>query len=112
MCITGASGFLGSAFASFLTTGGHAVRSVGRGPGNDVRWDPARGQLDATALEGSDAVLHLAGSTIAERWTAERRRAIRESRVQSTRRIAEACARMPQRPEVVICGSGVGMGQA
>jgi uncharacterized protein (TIGR01777 family) len=109
IAITGASGFLGGALVPFLTTGGHAVRTVGRGADSDVQWDPARGELDATALDGVDAVIHLAGASIAERWTPEQRKAIRESRLTSTRLIAETMARMSPRPEVLISGSAVGI---
>lgn len=109
IAITGASGFLGAGLVPFLTTGGHEVRTVGRGAASDVRWDPARGALDAAALAGVDAVIHLAGASVAERWTDAHRRAIRESRVQGTRTIAEACARLTPRPEVLVCASAVGI---
>ena len=109
IAVTGASGFIGGALVPFLTTGGHGVRTVGRGAGNDARWDPTRGEFDAQGIDGVDAVIHLAGSTIAERWTPERKRMIRESRVASTRLIAEACARMSPRPAVLLCGSAVGI---
>lgn len=109
IAITGASGFLGGALVPFLTTGGHTVRTIGRGPNSDVQWNPARGELDATALGGVDAVIHLAGASIAERWTPEQRKAIRESRLTSTRLIAETMARMSPRPEVLISGSAVGI---
>jgi uncharacterized protein len=109
IAITGASGFLGGALVPFLTTGGHTVRTVGRGANSDVQWDPARGSLDTAALGGVDAVIHLAGASIAERWTPEQRKAIRESRLTSTRLIAETMARMSPRPEVLISGSAVGI---
>lgn len=109
IAVTGASGFLGGALVPFLTTGGHTVLRVGRGAGNDAPWDPARGEIDARALDGVDAVIHLAGASVAERWTPEHRRAIRDSRVQSTRLIAETMAKLPQRPQVLLCGSAVGI---
>jgi uncharacterized protein len=109
IAITGASGFIGDALVPFLSTGGHTVVSVGRGAGSDVRWDPARGELDVDGLRGVDAVIHLGAATVAERWTADRKRAIRDSRVQGTRLIAEACARMATRPEVLVCGSAIGI---
>lgn len=109
IAVTGASGFLGSALVPFLTTGGHEVRRVGRGAGNDVRWDPSRGELEVGALEGVDAVVHLAGSSVAERWTARTRAVILQSRVQGTRLIAETVARLRVRPEVLVCSSGIGI---
>ena len=109
VAITGASGFLGGALVPFLTTGGHTVRRIGRGAGSDARWDPAKGMLDAQALDGVDAVVHLAGSSVAERWTAQARREIRESRVLGTRLIAEACARASKKPEVLVCASAIGI---
>ncbi len=112
VAITGATGFVGRALAAFLSTGGHTVVRVGRGavrPGEvDVTWDPARGQLDATALEGVDAVVHLAGAPIAQRWSPAHRAAIRDSRVQGTRLLAETLARLSRPPAVLLSGSGVG----
>lgn len=114
IAVTGASGFLGRALVPFLTTGGHTVRTIGRGAGSDVRWDPAAerldgGALDGGALDGADAVIHLAGSSVAVRWTASNKREILESRVQGTRLIAEACARAAVKPEVLVCASAVGV---
>lgn len=109
IAVTGASGFVGAALVPFLTTGGHEVRTIGRGAASAVRWDPARGTLDAEALEGVDAVIHLAGENVGARWTAARRRAIVESRVQGTRLLAERCARMRTPPEVLVSASAIGI---
>lgn len=109
IAVTGASGFLGGALVPFLTTGGHEVLTVGRGAESAVRWDPSRGQLDASALEGVDAVIHLAGSSVAERWTAKTRAEIMQSRVQGTRLIAESIAKLKVKPDVLVCSSGIGI---
>lgn len=109
IAITGASGFLGVSLAAFLTTGGHSVVRIGRGTGNDFSWDPSRGQLDPRALEGVDAVIHLAGASVAERWTPEHKKAIRESRLQSTRLLAETIAKLSVKPRVLLSGSGIGI---
>lgn len=113
IAITGASGFLGSQLAAFLSTGGHEVVRIGRGPvvpGTvDVSWDPARGQLDAAALDGVDAVIHLAGASIAERWSASHRAAIRDSRVQGTALLARTLASLSRRPAVLLSGSAIGI---
>lgn len=113
VAITGASGFIGTQLAAFLTTGGHEVLRIGRGavrPGVvDVSWDPSRGQLDARALEGVDAVVHLAGASIADRWSATHKRAIRESRVEGTSLLAHTLAQLSQRPAVLLSGSAIGV---
>ncbi|HEU5039570.1 MAG TPA: TIGR01777 family oxidoreductase [Gemmatimonadales bacterium] len=109
VAITGASGLLGSALTAFLTTGGHRVTAISRGarPGA-VSWDPEAGKLDPAALAGVDAVIHLAGETIATRWTPARKRRIRESRLAGTRLLAETLARLPRPPRVLVSASGIG----
>jgi uncharacterized protein (TIGR01777 family) len=112
IAVTGATGFIGHQLCAFLATGGHEVRRIGRGrvrPGVvDVPWDPARGELEEKALEGVDAVIHLAGAPIAERWTDEHKRAIVESRVQGTTLIARTIARLARKPSVLLSGSAIG----
>ncbi len=116
IAVTGASGFIGSALVPFLTTGGHTVVRVGRGEPHasptpqlrDVRWDPDAGTLDPRALEGVDAVVHLAGASVADRWTPAHRRAIVESRVRGTTLVAETVARLARPPRVLVAASGVG----
>lgn len=113
IAITGASGLVGSSLARFLTTGGHRVARVVRRRGavgeGDVYWSPAEGEIDAAALEGVDAVVHLAGENLAAgRWTDERRRRILESRVQGTRLLAEALAKLERKPSVLVSMSAVG----
>lgn len=109
IAITGASGLLGSALTAFLTAGGHRVTAISRRarPGA-VSWDPEAGKLDPAALAGVDAVIHLAGETIATRWTPARKRRIRESRLTGTRLLAETLARLPRPPLVLISASGIG----
>jgi uncharacterized protein (TIGR01777 family) len=113
IAITGASGFIGTQLAAFLTTGGHDVVRIGRGavkPGVvDVQWNPERGQLDPRALEGIDAVIHLAGASIAERWSAAHRAAIKSSRVEGTSLLAHTLARLERKPRVLLSGSAVGI---
>ncbi len=109
--ITGASGFIGTHLAKSFRPEGHRVqplvRRPARGP-DEVAWDPARGHLDPGALEGADVVVHLAGEPIAQRWTARRKKAIKESRVKGTRLLAEAVARLEHPPRVLLCASAVG----
>ena len=112
VAVTGASGLIGSALVERLRGEGHSVlRLVRRAPrgGDEARWDPDAGQVDAAALEGADAVVHLAGETVAERWTSERKRAIRRSRVDATRLLADALARLARPPRVLVCASAVGL---
>ena len=110
IAVTGATGFLGAALLPFLTTGGHTVLPVSRRPaaGGGVRWDPARGELDPRALEGVDAVVHLAGENVGQRWTSDARRRILDSRVQGTGLVARTLAAMERPPRVLVCASGAG----
>jgi uncharacterized protein (TIGR01777 family) len=114
VAVSGASGFVGRALSAFLSTGGHEVRTIVRtrpgarlAPG-DIAWDPARGTIDAAGLEGVDAVVHLAGESIASRWTDAKRKAIRDSRVEGTKTLATALATLGARPKVLVSASAVG----
>ncbi len=115
VAISGSSGLLGRTLAAFLGTAGHRVIRLvrGRGPGSElgpdeVAWDPEGGQLDPQALEGLGAVVHLAGESVAGgRWTAERKRRIRESRVRGTSLLAEALASLLRPPKVLVSASGI-----
>ncbi len=103
--VTGASGLVGSQLGPFLTTGGHSVVALRRGSD----WDLRRGYVDEAALEGFDAVVHLAGESIASgRWTAARKERIRSSRVTGTRLVSEALARMENKPRVLVSASAIG----
>jgi hypothetical protein len=113
IAVSGASGLVGSALAPFLTTAGHQivrlVRSAPRPDSDELQWDPERGVQDLTRLEGIDAVVHLAGANIADgRWTPERKRLIRESRVKGTRALCEALATLSNPPKTLICASAIG----
>lgn len=112
VAITGASGLVGTQLEAFLFTGGHEVRRLVRrepAPGsNEFRWDPAGGTVDPAALEGVDAVVHLAGATINQRWDAAGKARILNSRVQGTTTIAKAIAAMDTPPAVLVSASGTG----
>jgi uncharacterized protein (TIGR01777 family) len=113
VAITGASGLVGRNLANFLTTGGHRVirlvrdsRRVGEGL---AYWNPATGEIDSAALARADAVVHLAGTSIAAgRWTDDRKRSILKSRVLGTELIARTLASMTTRPRVLVSASAVG----
>ncbi|MBA3891348.1 MAG: TIGR01777 family protein [Gemmatimonadaceae bacterium] len=110
VAITGATGLIGRALTESLASDGHAVHRLTRTPSRpgDVAFDPAHRLLDPAALRGTDAVVHLAGEPIAQRWNADVRRRIRESRVQGTRLIAETVASLEEQPPVLVSGSAVG----
>jgi len=116
--ITGSTGFLGRALVGGLKTSGHTVcrlvrpgtnkEALRQNAGFDVGWNPATGELGAAAV-GADAVVNLAGAPIAEgRWSAERKEALRSSRVDTTRALVNALARMAVRPRVLVSSSAIG----
>ena len=111
VAVTGASGLIGSWLVPHLTTGGHTVtRLVRREPRADdeVQWDAEAGRLDPAALEGTDAVIHLAGEPIGEhRWTPQHKERVRDSRVVSTRALAAALAGLDNGPHTLVCASGI-----
>lgn len=113
--ISGASGLIGRRLLKNLAAGGHSLHALSRHAGTNLPpgvrlsvWDPARGAPPAESLEGADAVVHLAGEPVAQRWTTEARQSIRESRVESTRNLVQALLQMPRKPQVLVCGSAVG----
>jgi hypothetical protein len=110
--VTGASGLIGSALVENLRSDGHDVRTLvrrePRGP-DEWQWDPASRSLDTAALEGTDAVVHLAGAGIGDRrWTDDYKQTVLRSRVDGTTTIAEAFATMPEPPSVLLSSSAVG----
>ena len=109
--VSGATGLVGSALSAELESKGRNVIALSRSkPSSDdtIRWDPARGQIDASRLEGVDAVVHLAGENIVGRWTEEKKRKILDSRVQGTRLLAETIAGLSEKPQAMICASAIG----
>ena len=110
--VAGASGLIGSSLVAFLQTAGHHVRRLVRGEAKtagDIRWDPAAGTVDQAALSGCDAVVNLAGESIAaHRWTACQKQKILSSRVESTKLLADALTSMNPRPKVWVGASAIG----
>ena len=109
--VTGSSGLIGSTLVPFLTAQGHEVGRVVRSTtaAGAWRWDQGAGHVDAGAVNGKDAVVHLAGENIAAgRWSAARKARIRDSRVRGTRVVAEAVARADPRPKALLCASAMG----
>jgi uncharacterized protein len=112
VAMTGAHGLIGSNLAEHLGASGHDVVRLVRGdptPGQ-VRWDPVAGTIDAAALEGVDAVVHLAGVGIADRrWNEGHKRRVLQSRMDGTALIAGALAGLSARPSVLLSASAVGI---
>lgn len=109
IAMTGSSGLVGTALAAFLSTGGHRViRLVRRDPlsADERRWEPSKPAADL--LDGVDAVVHLAGASIAGRFTDAHRRAIRDSRIEPTRRLAEVAAAAAGGPRAFVSASAIG----
>jgi uncharacterized protein len=114
VAITGASGLIGRALAAYLESGGHRVQRLVR-PGSgrplgdgDVAWDPEAGTVDTAGLGKADALVHLAGENLAQRWTRASKRRIRGSRVDGTALLARTLA-ASRRPRVLVVGSAVGL---
>ncbi len=112
--VVGSNGLIGSALCRALVARGDSVVALSRGGVSgvagllDIQWDPAEGPPPAAALEGADAVVNLVGAPIGgKRWTAERKRTIRESRTIPTRLLVDALA-SDGAPRVLINGSAVG----
>jgi uncharacterized protein (TIGR01777 family) len=112
--MAGASGFLGTRLVDRLRQSGHDVTRLVRRPATgdgEVRWDPAQGRLDLSALAGADAVINLAGANIGDqRWTARYKRVLRASRINPTDTIAKTLKQLPaaDRPRTLLQASGVG----
>jgi uncharacterized protein len=112
VAISGASGLVGTALTASLQADGHRVVRFVRGGvtrDDEIGWDPDQGRIDAPALEGIDAVVHLAGVGIGERrWSPQQKRRIRDSRVKGTAVLAGAVASRERRPRVLVSASAVG----
>jgi len=113
IAVTGASGLIGTALSAALRQAGHAVqplvRDRARAKSGGIYWDPERGELDVAALEGIDAVVHLAGENVAGgRWTDARKAKIRESRTHGTTLIARTLAALTKKPRVLVSASAIG----
>ncbi|HUR22469.1 MAG TPA: TIGR01777 family oxidoreductase [Acidimicrobiales bacterium] len=114
--VSGSHGLIGSAVAPALVAEGHTVRRLVRGGGEagagEVAWDPEAGTVDEEALAGQggvQGVVHLAGAGIGDkRWSDQRKALVRRSRVEATRALAVALARLPEPPRVMVSGSAVG----
>jgi uncharacterized protein len=117
--ITGSTGLVGTALVQDLQRAGHTVcrlvrpgtstQAIGNSQGFDVNWNPATGELGGAAV-GADAVVNLAGASIADgRWTPQRKQLLHSSRIDTTRALVQALAKMSARPRVLISASATGI---
>jgi uncharacterized protein (TIGR01777 family) len=110
--ISGSHGLVGTALIKSLGAAGHEVfRLVRYSPRSaaEIEWSPDRYSIALSRIEGFDAVVNLAGEGIAEgRWTDEKKRRIRESRVKGTKLLGDALANLTNSPQTFICASAIG----
>src|SRR5918999_18364 len=112
IAIAGASGLVGSALIPELENDGHEiVRLVRNTPkSGEIEWHPNQDEMDPAKLNEFDAIINLAGESIAEgRWTEEKKKRIRDSRVNGTHLLSEAIAKLATKPRVFLCASATGI---
>ena len=111
VAVTGSSGLVGSALVPALREAGHDVVTLVRhapSSESEIAWDPAAGSIDAARLAGVDAVVHLAGENLGQRWSASARERILRSRVDGTDLVARTIAGLDPRPSVLVQASAIG----
>jgi uncharacterized protein (TIGR01777 family) len=110
IAVTGSTGLIGSALVGHLKAEGHTVQRLVRRPAlsaEEVTWDPKKGTVDLAALEGVDAIIHLAGANVGDkRWSKKYRAEILNSRLLGTTTIASAVNTL--KPSLFICASAMG----
>ena len=110
IAVTGSTGLIGSALVGHLKAEGHTVQRLVRRPAltpEEVTWDPKKGTVDLAALEGVDAIIHLAGANVGDkRWSKKYRAEILNSRLLGTTTIATAVNTL--KPSLFICASAMG----
>lgn len=110
--VSGATGLIGSALVPRLAALGHQVVPLVRRaprPGEQaIAWNPETGTIDRGGLEESDVVINLAGENVFGRWTADKKRRIRDSRVNGTRLVSETLAGLARPPRVLLAASAIG----
>lgn len=108
IAVTGGTGMIGAAVCDDLRRKGHEVAVISRSGGEGrIQWDPEQRRFDPAPLEGFDAVIHLAGEPIAQRWTGEVRERIYSSRVRSTKVLVDGLRKLSRPPRTLLSASGI-----
>lgn len=110
IAVSGSTGFIGSQLVTALGRDGHDIVRIVRSKARsgDIQWSPDEGRIDGAALEGAEAVIHLAAENVGQRWTESTRRKIRESRKRGTTLLAETVAKLQRPPRVMLSASAIG----
>ena len=115
IAVTGATGFIGARLVQNLLQSGHSVHALGRKRSRTLPaavrfspWNSAENEPPPESLATADAIVHLAGEPVAQRWTPEVKKRIRSSRVDGTRNLVNALAKHSRRPQVLVCASAIG----
>jgi uncharacterized protein (TIGR01777 family) len=115
--ITGATGFIGRRLIERLSRDRHQLHALSRRTNVKFgetavwisKWDPMAEEPPEESIANADAIVHLAGEPVAQRWTPEVKKKILESRVQGTRRLVQALSTQKRRPAALICASAIGI---
>lgn len=115
IAITGASGLIGRRLMKALAADGHTLHALSRHAGTNLpsgvtltSWDPVKGEPPTEAVNGLDAIVHLAGEPVAQRWSDDAKRRIRESRVAGTTNLVRAMSKVAAPPKTLVCASAIG----
>jgi len=113
--MTGATGLIGRRLMKVLAADGHSLHVLSRHAGTNLpagvklsAWDPMKNEPPADSLQNADVVVHLAGEPVAQRWTEESKRKIRDSRVTGTRNLVQALSKLATRPTARVSASAIG----
>jgi len=105
--VSGGTGFIGRRIVDLLRTHQHQVSIWSRKPGAFI-WNPLEGEPPLESIDSMDAIVHLAGENVAQRWNDEVKRRIRDSRVLGTRRLVDVIGKVQNKPKVLVCASAIG----